>query len=61
MGFRKDISEYIRSGETDSQNLGLEIEHFIINDEGVQIDFHEISHLINQVGKAIGAENYLYG
>lgn len=56
MGFRKDISEYIRSGETDSQNLGLEIEHFIINDEGVQIDFHEISNLINQVGKAIGAE-----
>ena len=56
MGFRKDISEYIRSGETDSQNLGLEIEHFIINDEGVQIDFHEISNLINQVGKAIGAD-----
>ena len=56
MGFRKDISEYIRLGETDSQNLGLEIEHFIINDEGVQIDFHEISNLINQVGKAIGAD-----
>ncbi|MCR5227671.1 MAG: hypothetical protein K6E27_10710 [Eubacterium sp.] len=56
MGFLEDISEYIKSGETEDQNLGLEIEHFIINDEGVQMEFHEISNLINQVGKAIGAE-----
>lgn len=56
MGFLEDISAYIKSGETEDQNLGLEIEHFIINDEGVQMEFHEISNLINQVGKAIGAE-----
>lgn len=56
MSFIKDISDYIRSGETDNQNLGLEIEHFIINDEGIQMEFHEISNLINQVGKSIGAE-----
>ena len=56
MSFLEDISAYIKSGETEDQNLGLEIEHFIINDEGVQIEFHEISNLINQVGKAIGAE-----
>lgn len=56
MSFIKDISEYIRSGETESQNLGLEIEHFIIDDSGNQIDFHEISNLIDRVGKSIGAE-----
>ena len=28
-----------------------EIEHFIINDEGVQIGFHEISELIDKVGR----------
>ena len=56
MSFINDISEYIRSGESKEQNLGLEIEHFIINDEGIQMEFHEISNLINQVGKAIGAE-----
>ena len=56
MSFLEDISEYIRSGETKSQNLGLEIEHFIINDEGVQMGFHEISNLIDKVGKSLGAE-----
>ncbi len=56
MSFLEDISAYIKSGETEGQNLGLEIEHFIINDEGVQMEFHEISNLINQVGKSIGAE-----
>ncbi len=56
MSFINDISDYIRSGESKDQNLGLEIEHFIVNDEGVQMEFHEISNLINQVGKAIGAE-----
>ena len=56
MSFLEDISEYIRSGESESQDLGLEIEHFIINDEGVQMEFHEISNLINQVGRKLGAE-----
>lgn len=56
MSFLEDISAYIRSGEADDQNLGLEIEHFIINDEGQQIEFHEISNLIDKVGKSLGAE-----
>ncbi|MCR5104695.1 MAG: hypothetical protein K6B68_09620 [Eubacterium sp.] len=56
MSFIKDISDYIRSGEADDQNLGLEVEHFIINDEGIQIGFHEISNLIDRVGKSIGAD-----
>ncbi|MCR5544546.1 MAG: hypothetical protein K6F55_10410 [Eubacterium sp.] len=56
MNFIEDISEYIRSGESDNQNLGLEIEHFVINDEGRQMEFHEISNLIDKVGKSLGAE-----
>ena len=47
MSFIEDISSYIRSGESDSENLGLEIEHFVINDKGQQMEFHEISSLIN--------------
>ncbi len=56
MSFINDISDYIRSGESTDQNLGLEIEHFIINDEGKQMEFHEISSLIYMVGKRLGAD-----
>ncbi len=56
MSFIEDISSYIRSGESDNENLGLEIEHFIINDNGIQMEFHEISPLIEWVGKQLGAE-----
>ena len=31
MSLKKEISEYIRSGESEDKNLGLEIEHFIVN------------------------------
>ena len=55
MGLLKDISNYIREGETESQNLGLEIEHFVVDDQGNQIGFHEISELISQIGQSIGA------
>ena len=56
MSFLKDISDYIRLGESSDENLGLEVEHFIVNDEGVQMGFHEISNLIDQVGRSLGAE-----
>ena len=56
MSILNDLSEYIRAGESSSQNLGLEIEHFVINEEGIQITFDEISPLIHEVGTAIGAE-----
>lgn len=56
MGFLYDIYEYVKSGETDSENLGLEIEHFVIDEEGVQITFDEISSLIETVGKEINAD-----
>ena len=60
MGFLQEISDYIRAGESDDKNLGLEIEHFIVNDEGVQIGFHEISELIDKVGRELGAEVKVY-
>lgn len=56
MGYLDDIYRYIESGETDNENLGLEIEHFVINDEGKQIPFDEIVPLIEEVGKKTGAE-----
>ena len=56
MSFKNDISDYIRSGESEDKNLGLEIEHFIVNDKGEQIGFYEISSLINQVGRKLGAD-----
>ncbi|MBR1506893.1 MAG: hypothetical protein IJ619_02675 [Eubacterium sp.] len=56
MNFQREIADYIRSGESEDQNLGLEIEHFIINDEGKQMEFHEISRLVNEVGRSLGAE-----
>ena len=52
----KEISEHIRSGETSSQKLGLEIEHFVINENGIQIDFHQISDMIKSVGDSLGAK-----
>ena len=51
-----DLDEYIRQGETDSRDLGLEIEHFVLNDKGMPMDFHEISDLIREVAEKIGAE-----
>lgn len=56
MSLLSDVSAYIRSGETTTKKLGLEIEHFIINEKGVQIDFHQISNLIKEVGEKIGAK-----
>lgn len=56
MAIRDEIRDYIRSGESMSEDLGLEIEHFIVDDSGVQIGFHEISDLILKVGNDLGAQ-----
>ena len=56
MSLLSDVSAYIRSGETTTKKLGLEIEHFVINEKGVQIDFHQISNLIKEVGDSLGAK-----
>lgn len=56
MSLRQDIYDYIRSGETTGERLGLEIEHFIVDDKGYQIGFDEISNLLGKVSNDIGAK-----
>ncbi len=56
MSLHEDIVEYIRSGETDGQALGLEVEHFVVNDEGIQIGFDQVTDLIEQVAENLGAK-----
>ena len=55
MSLHEDIVEYIRSGETYGQALGLEVEHFVVNDEGIQIGFDEVTDLIKQVADDLNA------
>lgn len=43
MSLLQNIYDYIKSGETDTENLGLEIEHFVVDENGVQIGFDEVT------------------
>lgn len=56
MSLIQNIYDYIKSGETDTENLGLEIEHFVVDKNGVQIGFDEVTSLIDRVGRDLGAE-----
>lgn len=56
MSLHQNIVDYIRSGETDNQTLGLEIEHFVVNDHGIQIGFDEVTELIGKVAKELSAK-----
>ena len=56
MSFLDSIYEYIKSGAHKCGKLGLEIEHFVIDESGRQISFEEISPLIEKIGKENGAE-----
>lgn len=56
MSIKNDIVKYLRSGESESKGLGLEIEHFVVNDEGRQIEFHEISSIIEKMAGILNAE-----
>ena len=56
MSIKDDIKNYIRKGESDSQGLGLEIEHFVINDKGEQIGFHEVSFLLEKMAEILHAK-----
>lgn len=56
MGVHEYIVDYIRSGETTGQNLGLEVEHFVVNDRGFPIGFEEVTGLIKEVADKIDAE-----
>ena len=56
MSLHSAIVDYIRSGETSGQALGLEIEHFVVNDKGIQIGFDEVTKLIGDVAEDLSAE-----
>ena len=56
MSIKNDIREYLRKGESFERGLGLEIEHFVVNDEGIQIGFHEVSELIEKMAHILNAE-----
>ena len=56
MSLHSDIVDYIRSGETPQQALGLEIEHFVVNDDGFQIGFDEVTALIGKVANELSAK-----
>ena len=58
MSLIKEIAQYIREGETESERLGLEVEHFVVNDEGRQIGFEEVSALILAVSTLLGAKTH---
>ena len=56
MSLHSAIVDYIRSGETNDQSLGLEIEHFVVNDQGIQIGFDEVTELIGIVARNLSAK-----
>ena len=56
MSFIDYIQEYIEEGNTNSQNLGLEIEHFAVDDKGNQIGFNEVTALIEEIADKINAD-----
>ena len=56
MSIKDSIVKYIRDGESVSQGLGLEIEHFVVNDAGVQIEFHEVSSIIEKMAGILNAK-----
>lgn len=35
MSLLQNIYDYIKSGETDTENLGLEIEHFVVDENSL--------------------------
>ncbi len=52
---REIIVNFIREGETDEQRLGLELEHFILNEMEEGIEFEVLSELIRMTGERLGA------
>ena len=59
MSIKDSIKKYIRSGESESKGLGLEIEHFVVNDAGIQIGFEEVSSILNNMADIVEA-NVIY-
>ena len=53
---REVIVNYIKEGETDRQRIGLELEHFILNEMEEGIEFDVLSNLIQRTGSELGAK-----
>ncbi len=56
MDLLKGIENYIMSGETTKERLGLEIEHFVVDEKGFPIEFNRITTLIRDVAVELNAE-----
>ena len=54
MNLREEIYNYIKSGETTCERLGVEIEHFVLTDEGYPISFNLMSQVIEDVADRNG-------
>ncbi len=52
---RDVITNFIREGETDQQRVGLELEHFVLNEVEDGIEFDVLSELIRTTGTKLGA------
>jgi len=53
---REVITNFIRDGETKEQRLGLELEHFILNEVEEGIEFDVLSEMIRKTGEKLGAK-----
>ena len=47
---REIVANFIRAGETEEHRLGLELEHFILNEMEEGIEFEVLSELIRETG-----------
>lgn len=66
MSIQDAIKNYIKSGETKCQSLGVEIEHFVVDKRGYPISFDKMSKTINRVSEdngfaAIVSDGYVVG
>ncbi|MDO4622781.1 MAG: glutamate-cysteine ligase family protein [Eubacteriales bacterium] len=48
MSIIEDVKAYLQSGEKNSQDIGLEIEHFVVDENGDQIGFDLVTRLIEE-------------
>ena len=53
---REVLTNFIRDGETKEQRLGLELEHFILNEVEEGIEFDVLSEMIRKTGEKLGAK-----
>ena len=56
MSYFQDIYEYIKKGECETGRLGLEIEHFVVDNRGMPIGFTQVCSLIEKTGREQNAE-----